>query len=432
MDLRIGWREALIVGVALSGILLAFFSAGKERARATAASDRYRACDEFLARLGAIEAGLDKAGNSLNLFLLTRDQRHATACNAALEEMRQAGASFRSAAGKLGLPQTTVEGITDPLRRSLDLMTESIESGRQPSEDNAGLRAKLESLGHEWKAFRQVHADEEDASNARAIRNTMAGGALAFLSLLYSVFALSSNLGQSRRLLLQLQEHDRRYMLLAQRLEHVQEQERSTLARAIHDEFGQVLTAIKMDIGSAQRMPPAQDAALAARLKQAAALAEDGVRMARRMSMELRPAVLDHMGLLPALEWLSREFQRRSSIPCLCTAPAGQTRLPLASELALFRIAQEALTNIARHAHATRVSIRLEASETRTVLDIVDDGVGFDLALLDDYRSIGLMGMQERARAAGARCEFFSTPGTGTTVRTIVPRDKPPTGESAC
>ncbi|MBI5280251.1 MAG: CHASE3 domain-containing protein [Candidatus Solibacter usitatus] len=432
MDLRIGWREALIAGVALSGILLAFISAAAERKRATEARARYQTSDAVVQRLGAIGAALGEAEGSLHLYLLTHDRRHLAAYDAAREEMRQAGAAFRSNAGDPGVSPAETAGIADQIQRYLDLMAAAIESARAPSQDGSELRARLDSMGRQWMANRRVHADQADSASARAIRNALAGGALAFLSLLYPVFALSSSLSQSRRHLLRMQDHDRRHELLAQRLEHVQEEERGALARAIHDEFGQILTAIKMDIGSAQRMPPAQDAALAARLKQAAALAEEGVRIARRMSMELRPAVLDHMGLLPALEWQSREFQRRTFIPCLCTAPAGQTRLPLAAELALFRITQEALTNIARHARATRVSIRLEASPEQTVLDIVDDGAGFDLALLDDYRSIGLMGMQERARAAGARCEFFSTPGAGTTVRTIVPMGQPPAGEVRC
>jgi PAS domain S-box-containing protein len=213
---------------------------------------------------------------------------------------------------------------------------------------------------------------------------------------------------------------------LANRLQLVREEERTGIAREIHDELGQALTGLKMDLswlrGRAAQLDGAPEAAgLLARLERMSALTDETVQTVRRIATELRPAVLDALGLVAALEWQSKDFQARSGIPCAFTTGIEEMRLSPECATAVFRIFQEALTNIARHANATSVTARLECVENRICLWIQDDGVGIAPEVAANSRSLGLLGLRERAHVIGADLSIAGRPGEGTRVSLTFP-----------
>jgi PAS domain S-box-containing protein len=208
---------------------------------------------------------------------------------------------------------------------------------------------------------------------------------------------------------------------LAQAMHEVREAERTRIARELHDELGQALTALKMDVDLLGGALPADRPDLAERIEAMRGLLDSTVATTRRISADLRPLVLDDLGLGAAAEWLVQGFSQRTQIPCsLHVDPScGQLGEPYAS--ALFRIMQESLTNVARHARATKVSVRLERRGDDAVLTVLDDGVGMDRSARPNPRSFGLRGIGERALLLGGSAEIASRPGAGTTLVARIP-----------
>ena len=208
---------------------------------------------------------------------------------------------------------------------------------------------------------------------------------------------------------------------LAARLQRAREEERTAISREIHDELGQALTGIKLDISWMQRRLPRENDLLA----QCQSMIDriDGtLDTVRRIATELRPSVLDQLGLEAALEWQSQEFSVRTGILVDLDIAVGGATIPEHMASTSFRILQESLTNVARHARASRVAIRLAVVEGELSLEITDDGVGIAPQLLDGgTASLGLVGMRERALAAGGELCISGRPTLGTTVLLKVP-----------
>jgi PAS domain S-box-containing protein len=201
----------------------------------------------------------------------------------------------------------------------------------------------------------------------------------------------------------------------------VREQEKSRIARELHDELGQALTALKMDVTWLRGHVPAGDEPLSGKLDDIEALLDGTVAATRRISADLRPLVLDDLGLGPAVEWLVQKFTERNGIPCELElgAPDLELRDPHAS--AVFRILQESLTNAARHARASRVEVSINVDREAVELSVRDDGRGFSP---DDPRkpgSYGLMGLRERAYLLGGEVSIASEPSRGTTIAVRIP-----------
>jgi PAS domain S-box-containing protein len=214
-----------------------------------------------------------------------------------------------------------------------------------------------------------------------------------------------------------------RRLLAAQ--DKVQEHERKRIARELHDDLQQTLAAIRIDlVAAAQRLDSAPDE-VAPLLEETGELAAAALESTRRLINDLRPQMLEDLGLVPALEALASRFQRRTGVDCRVTEQAeGGSAAPLPPELAtcLYRVTQEALGNVARHAHATRVRIRLRYSaEHHVVLRIGDDGQGMITGEPRKPASFGLLGMQERVRALGGTLRVESRPGAGMTIEASVP-----------
>jgi signal transduction histidine kinase len=213
---------------------------------------------------------------------------------------------------------------------------------------------------------------------------------------------------------------------LSRRLVEVQESERRELARELHDRVGQDLTAlsISLDILRTQ-LPDKSGEAMRSRIDDAAALLDATAGTIENVMSELRPPMLDDYGLLPALQWYAAEFSGRTGIEVKVHGDEGMERLPQASEIALFRITQEALTNVAKHAHATRVEIGLEHTDTGFTLSIRDDGVGLESGaapVAGRRQGLGMVTMRERTQSAGGRFEIASVTGGGTRVVVRIPR----------
>ena len=211
---------------------------------------------------------------------------------------------------------------------------------------------------------------------------------------------------------------------LSQYLVQAREEERTYIAREIHDEFGQALTAIKMDLAWVAKQLPPQQTALLKKTSDMTGMVDSTIQLVRRVASELRPGMLDDLGLAAALEWQAGEFQNRTGIKCKLDVPEDVSMLTLEQATGLFRIFQEALTNIGRHAQATRVNITLKEQPDRIYLLIRDNGIGMSENEINVPRSLGLIGMQERVRALGGTLVIKGTLGKGTTIRAIIPRTK--------
>jgi len=204
-----------------------------------------------------------------------------------------------------------------------------------------------------------------------------------------------------------------------------QEKERAALARELHDELGQVLTALRMDAVWLNERLKKSDAAAADRALTMCQLIDREIEEVRGMTFRLRPGVLDDLGLVDALDWYTTDFERRTEITCIFehrTIPA----LPETVATAAYRISQEALTNVARHANAGRVEVRLRSDNGTLVLAVEDDGAGFDELNLSESKGLGIAGMRERATLVGGTLTVTSRPGGGTAVYFKVPMSKQP------
>src|ERR1043166_1243295 len=213
---------------------------------------------------------------------------------------------------------------------------------------------------------------------------------------------------------------------LAAHLESVREEERTRLAREIHDELGQLLTGFKMDLSwMDKRLEAMSDAALRRRLtektKSMSAMVDDMVDSVRRISAELRPGALDDLGLVAAMDWQLREVEKRVGFQAYFESDVDPSQLPAEICTAVFRIFQEALTNIARHASATQVNVSLEIRGQELWLCILDNGRGITPEQIIGPKSLGLAGMRERATVLGGEFKVERAPGKGTLVSVRIP-----------
>jgi PAS domain S-box-containing protein len=195
----------------------------------------------------------------------------------------------------------------------------------------------------------------------------------------------------------------------------VREQEKSRFARELHDELGQALTALKIDVVWMKQNLSAPKSELAGKLTEMQTLVDGTVAATRRISSDLRPLILDDLGIAAAAEWLVQNFTRRTGVHCeLAIAPGLEVGEPNAT--GVFRVLQETLTNIARHAQATQVEVNLGPEDGRLVLHVQDNGRGFDTSASHRQGSFGLMGIRERAALLGGEVKIESAPGQGTLV----------------
>jgi PAS domain S-box-containing protein len=239
-----------------------------------------------------------------------------------------------------------------------------------------------------------------------------------------SVIGVAVDVTEMRRQQKELESSRAELRQLAAHLQDVREEERTRISREVHDILGQSLTAIRLGVGSLGRKLGG-DEEVATRVAEIQARIDETIRHVREIAAELRPGLLDDLGLASALEWQAESFARDCGITCVFTGEDPPQKLPSEINTAVFRICQEALTNVVRHAEASRVDMRLIHSPTTVVLEVADDGVGVSPQQLSRVPTLGILGMRERARILGGHLEVVGIAGAGTTVRVTFPRDTP-------
>jgi signal transduction histidine kinase len=203
---------------------------------------------------------------------------------------------------------------------------------------------------------------------------------------------------------------------LSAHLQQAREEERKGLAREIHDELGQALSTIKLNLALLKSEIAPHVGDVDGRIGSIVGIVDATIKSVRRLMTELRPHLLDDLGLIAAMEWQAEEFSRRTGIPCRVSLPGHDIHLDADRSIALFRIFQETLTNIARHASASEVRAELQAHDRIIEFKVQDNGRGITEAEVNNARSFGLLGMRERARYFGGGLEITGKPGEGTTV----------------
>lgn len=247
-----------------------------------------------------------------------------------------------------------------------------------------------------------------------------------------SLMGIAQDVTDRKRADEQLRSSREQLRALSAHLQFIREEERSRIAREVHDELGQVLTALKMDLSLLNHKLLESSAVLPRKMlyeeiKSMSKKVDITIKSVRKIVTELRPEVLDHLGLKAAIEWQAQEFQTRSGIDCKLDPHMESIEMnDRDGETAIFRILQEALTNIARHSGATKVEIFLNKKDHGITMEVRDNGRGISEADLTKSRSFGLLGMRERALFLGGDLEVKGNPGFGTSVKVQIPERKSP------
>lgn len=247
-----------------------------------------------------------------------------------------------------------------------------------------------------------------------------------------SLMGIAQDMTDRKRADEQLRSSREQLRALSAHLQFIREEERSRIAREVHDELGQVLTALKMDLSLLNHKLLESSAILPRKMlyeeiKSMSKKVDSTIKSVRKIVTELRPEVLDHLGLKSAIEWQAQEFQTRSGIDCKLDPHMESIEMnDRDGETAIFRILQEALTNIARHSGATKVEIFLNKQDGEITMEVRDNGRGISDADLSKSRSFGLLGMRERALFLGGDLEVKGNPGFGTSVKVQIPVRKSP------
>jgi signal transduction histidine kinase len=250
---------------------------------------------------------------------------------------------------------------------------------------------------------------------------TVLGSGLVAAVLVWVTRRLRNTQSEQAQLLLRMSEREKQYQKLADRLHAVREEERGHLAREIHDVLGQAFTGIKLDIAAAGRRleKDDKDAALE-KLGQGIQSVDESIRLLRKIASELRPPLLDHVGLVASIKAYAEDYAARTGVAL--HVEGENERMPLSADerIAIYRICQESLTNIARHSETKEAWIKIAQSSELITLKVEDHGKGFDTKKKET--SLGLLGMRERARSIGADLLISGAPGSGVVVELLLPR----------
>ena len=235
------------------------------------------------------------------------------------------------------------------------------------------------------------------------------------------MIALGIDVTQSKKIEQALKDSQDLLRNYSAHLQIIREEERTLIAREIHDELGQALTALKMDVSWLRKKQDAGAEAFNQKTQTMTALIDQTIQTVKRISTELRPGLLDDLGLTAALEWQTEEFMKRTGIPCRLTIHPEEMTVTGELSTAIFRIVQEALTNIMRHARATRVDVRFIQNNRHLELTIRDNGIGISPDQLNHPNSFGLIGIKERVQHLGGVVDIAGVPDGGTTIQLTVP-----------
>lgn len=218
-----------------------------------------------------------------------------------------------------------------------------------------------------------------------------------------------------------LLESNAKYQEISKRLELIREDERTRIAREIHDELGSFLTALKIDLCHLEQQLPANLLQSKEYIQSIIQQLDDSIQTVKRIITDLRPSILDHLGLLPAIEWLVENMRKRTGIKCSLTLPKKELNITCNRSTAVFRIVQEALVNSTRHSKATELTIIVKVSRKNLLLTISDNGIGMSPELIAQPTGYGIYGMYERASHFAGQLKLTSQPNMGTTINLSIP-----------
>jgi signal transduction histidine kinase len=232
------------------------------------------------------------------------------------------------------------------------------------------------------------------------------------------------DIAKRKRVELELTSSRQQLRNLAVHTQSAREEERKSVARQVHDELGQLLTVLKMDLSWLGKRLPEERILLLEKTKTMSKLVDKTIQTVRRISTELRPGLLDDLGLIAAIEWHAEEFQNWTGIKCKVTSDCANAILGQDLSTTIFRVFQETLLNVARHANATEVKVSLRKEDGRLALEISDNGIGITKEEIADPKSFGLIGIRERILSWEGKVDIRGTPNNGTTVTASIPLDR--------
>jgi signal transduction histidine kinase len=441
------WQLALVVSVSIGFVVMLYVVAEFGRLRLVAAEDDVRRAQAQLARVVDLYQLLMNAESGHRGYLLTGEATYLEPYHRADGRIgvvtRELAEAYQ---GKDERVRTTIRdlGIVAVDRMTQMKETVAIYEQQGPA---AGLRLANSASRHEtmtrFRELAEITRDYERALMASALENwerelTLAGRlnlATLLLGLVLTLIAATSLARNQRQRAESAAELERQHdelksqfdaqadelTELARHLQHVQEEERARLSRGLHDELGGVLLAARMDVTWMQQHAAGDDAEIRKRLERLKQVLDQGIELKRRVVEELRPTLLDTMGLLAALRWQSEETCRRANLRFTERFPDEEPQFNRAGAIALFRVVQEALANVAKHARASEVDIALELASRDVVVTVRDNGIGAAPAELNRPRSHGIAGLRHRVQVLGGRLDISSAPNRGTTVQVRVP-----------
>jgi signal transduction histidine kinase len=290
-----------------------------------------------------------------------------------------------------------------------------------------GRRTAIVTIAREIAKLNYANFDLQRANTREIQQNFLQDlQRMAVVTFLVGLFVMSASIFRTWKLERraesqhrQTEEAEHAMRELSLKLVQAQEDERRRVSRELHDEVGQLVTALRLELGNLERLRESAGAEYQRRLHEAKVLAEQTLRTVRDMAMGLRPSMLDDLGLAPALEWQAREFSRRSGVSAIVSIEGSLDELDDAHRTCVYRVVQEALTNCARHANATHVRIVLHGTPAALSVTIQDDGAG--MIEPSDRHGLGLLGMEERVKELGGRLEIDSQPEQGTQLKIELP-----------
>ena len=441
MRIRTWPLSALALGALLMLVVVSVLEASRR------AQQIYTQLNESTARYQEVESKLRRLRSDVNLsgiwvrdYLLDTEQERASSYRARLTEFKRANAvAFNELEALLRTSGDHTQRLVS-LRSKLDdywqvqgplfdwtpaekanlsfaFLRSEVIPRRQAVLD---ITEEIETLNRTTLDEQRTEAANQQASLRSALyRLLWSTLALGVVVATTAVFRLRRLEQETERERVFAENAERRMRELSQQLVDTQEEERKHLSRELHDHVGQVLTALRMELGSIDRLRAPDDAPLARAVSESRQLVDSMVRTVRDLSLGLRPSMLDDFGLQAALEWHVRDFTRRYGLRVDLAVDGDLQALPERHRLCVYRAVQEALTNCARHASAAGVRISVQEKGETLSVTIVDDGIGIEPERRN--AGLGLRGIEERVRDLGGTLDIHSTRGVGTSITIAVP-----------
>ena len=299
-------------------------------------------------------------------------------------------------------------------KKPWDISPEKQPDGRLSAEKAEAMVAKALELG--FNRFEWVHTKLDGTEFPVEVMLTS-----IILKGKQSFFTIWHDITERKKAEEEIKSANKQLRQLTAHLQSIREEERKRIGREIHDDLGQQLTAIKMDVAWIDKKTPDESSIIKPKLKNIITLLDGSNQSVRRILSELKPGILDELRLLDAIEWHGKQFTGNTGIPVVINVPGTVFNLPEAMAACIFRVYQESLTNIARYANAKNVWVTLKLPANKVMITIEDDGTGFDIATLKNKNTFGILGMKERVYSLNGSFDLESVPGQGTIVSISLP-----------